>query len=378
MEEREFYQQLVNRYLAKKLSDEELQVFIFLLQEGKLDVELEVAMDYAAEEFMRQPIVVTTAHNRWWRKPMLVAASLAILAIGGYIINQFLPQNGKPESINYAHHEIAPGRNGATLTLAGAKVVMLSGNQQEVALKNGKIQYGDGSEVLSAADAGTYTGKNNPEMIASTARGQTYSLLLQDGTKVWLNAASSLQFPASFEHKETRTVSLQGEAYFEVAKDKAHPFVVVTTGNKALPAQKLTVLGTHFNINAYADEKTVKTTLLEGSIKIQQSVLKPGEQSVLYADNRLNIADIDPSLAVDWKNGSFIFQGEQIAQLMKRVERWYNVKVIFDDERIGSRTFTGEISRYDNIAELLKILQRTGRVSFQIQGNTIKVSEGNQ
>lgn len=376
MEDREFYQQLVSRYLAKKLSDDELQVFIFLLGEGKLDDELDVAMETAAQDFMQQPTTVLLEPTKWWKKPMLVAASLTILAIGGYFLKHTLPQ--EEESISYAQNQIVPGRHGATLTLAGSKVVMLSGNQQEIALTNGKIQYGDGSEVLSATDAGTYADKNNQEIIASTTNGQTYSLVLQDGTKVWLNAASSLQFPSSFAKKDIRSVKLQGEAYFEVAKDKTHPFEVITTGNKVLPAQKLTVLGTHFNVNAYNDEKTVKTTLLEGSIKIQQTVLKPGQQSILYADSRLNISDIDPSLAIDWKTGSFIFQSEPIGQLMKRVERWYNVKVNFDNEKLANKTFTGEISRYDNIAELLTILERTGKVTFKIQGSSINVYENSQ
>lgn len=202
----------------------------------------------------------------------------------------------------------------------------------------------------------------------STAKGETYKVNLPDGTQVWLNAASSLTYPARFT-STNRKVTLTGEGYFEVAKDKAHPFIVGTD------KQDVTVLGTHFNINAYTNESATKTTLLEGSVKVtadnQQQIIKPGQQAALR-NGGIKVLEIDTELATAWKNNKFIFDGDDIQYIMRMVERWYNVEIVYDTYTANEK-FYGGVSRYENVSEVLKSLESTGKIHFKVEGRKIFV-----
>ncbi len=187
---------------------------------------------------------------------------------------------------------------------------------------------------------------------------------------VWLNAASSLKFPVKFAGKE-RVVELTGEAYFEVAPEAGKPFIVETVNEKVL------VLGTHFNINAYSDEPVAVTTLLEGSIKVQStqtgkaSILKPGQQSLLDA-SQFTIQAANLEEAVAWKNGYFRFNDERIADIMKKLERWYNIEVIYEGKP-SEELFNGKISRFKDISQVLRMLEKTEGIHFKIQGRRVTV-----
>jgi ferric-dicitrate binding protein FerR (iron transport regulator) len=204
----------------------------------------------------------------------------------------------------------------------------------------------------------------------TTPRGGQYEVMLPDGTKVWLNSASSLTYPVTFAGKERR-VELTGEAYFEVAKNTSSPFFVKTSG------QTVKVLGTHFNINSYEDEKCVKTTLLEGSVVItsdgnKQAVnLKPGQQSVNKAASFdvINEADIDEAVA--WKNGKFLFRNTDLQTVMRQLSRWYDVDVEYQGT-IAERHYRGRISRNVPVSQVFEILKTSG-INFIINGRTIIV-----
>lgn len=304
---------------------------------------------------------------------MISVAAAVIFIIGGAYFWSNNKSGFQPDPL--LRHDIAPGKNAATLTLADGRKIVLTSDVK------GQLAAGPGVSVTKTAQGQlVYELKNDenadPQAVnkLSTAKGESYQLRLPDGTMVWLNAASSVTYPVSFSGAGTRQVTLSGEAYFEVAKDKKRPFLVKTAH------QQILVLGTHFNINAYTDEPELKTTLLEGSIRLSPEgagtdvntrILKPGEQAVL-AGKQLNIAMVDVEQAVDWKNGDFIFQSEPLISLMRRVARWYNVQIVYASGVDKEGTFTGKVSRRKNISALLKALQSAG-LKFEVIGSKIIV-----
>ncbi|HTN37211.1 MAG TPA: FecR domain-containing protein, partial [Arachidicoccus sp.] len=204
----------------------------------------------------------------------------------------------------------------------------------------------------------------------STPRGARYHLTLSDGTKVWINAASSITFPVSFRGRE-RQVAIKGEAYFEVAKNAARPFKVT------VDEMEVTVLGTHFNINAYRDESTLNTTLLEGAVKVRNlhncfsKNIRPGQQAKLYPTDEIKVASVDTGLATAWKNGLFQFEKADLHVLLNEVSRWYNIQIEW--KGTGSPDlFTGTIPRNLKLSELLSVLEYAN-VRFKLTSNKLIV-----
>jgi transmembrane sensor len=277
---------------------------------------------------------------------------------------------------NTFKNDIAPGGNKATLTLSNGTTLVLDNSKNGVLASQGKTiikKTQDG--LLTYQAARPLYSQLVTEVVyntITTPRGGQYQVVLPDGSKVWLNAASSLKFPTSFSGKE-RNVELTGEAYFEVAKNKAMPFHVSSAG------QVVEVLGTHFNINAYADETWIKTTLLEGAVKVTKgttwAIIKPGQQSaIVYGQDNAAIKitdDVDTDEAVAWKNGKFYFDEADIQVVMRQVGRWYDVDVEYNG-KIPSDRFSGAFSRNMNASEALRLLEFTG-VNFKIEGRKIIV-----
>lgn len=198
-----------------------------------------------------------------------------------------------------------------------------------------------------------------------TPRGGEYRLQLPDGSKVWLNAASSITYPNIFTG-DTRSVEITGEAYFEVAKDAARPFKV-QAGN-----MKVEVLGTHFNINAYPGEPVIKTTLLEGAVRIQDAVLKPGQQASLAATGQFRVEDdVETEEVMAWKNGFFQFNDADMPTVMRQLENWYDITVAYEG-RVPKRSFGGAIQRSLPLSKVLDILEENN-VRFKIEGRNITV-----
>jgi transmembrane sensor len=338
---------------------------------------------------------------------VVAAAAVAAITLSIWIYTSRHPDPTRHPELVSASQDIAPGKNTATLTFANGKTINLSDNKTGVVINNDKLAYNDGSIINdpSLAKAISPGGReSNTQMLtAATPRGGTYIVTLPDGTKVWLNADSKLEFPSKFGKNEQRIVRLSGEGYFEVSKDKAHPFVVQTD------KQEVTVLGTHFNINAYKDENGVRTTLLEGSVSVtplsamgrdvardrevkgksstlsglhpslpegeNRVILKPNQQSVLTASNRIVVASVDVNEAVAWKNGKFVFNDEPLENIMRKVARWYDVDIEYRDID-PKKTFWGSISRFENVSKVIEKLELTGGVDFKIEGKKIVVSNG--
>lgn len=267
--------------------------------------------------------------------------------------------------------DIAPGGNKAYLLLSDGKRISLTGAE------NGTLAVHSGVTVTKTADGQlvyTISGGNEQDdgtyNSIETPNGGHYQVRLPDGTIVWLNAASVLKYPVSFANNKERRVELQGEAYFEVAKDPKKPFLVSSKG------QQVEVLGTHFNINSYANETAMKTTLLEGAVKIsegkQMKILKPGEQAIVANHNlRVKMANLEEVMA--WKNGYFNFQDAELENVMRQISRWYDVEVEYQGIASSER-FNGAISKFKNISQVLKMLASTGVVHFKVEGRRVIVT----
>lgn len=382
---------LYQKYLAKNLTTEELEDFKSLVIDSTKEVELGALLDKRWEELQidelpdvpkltDQKVYSYVLNHRPELKNILklwpriaVAAAIAIVLFCAGLF--FYKLNINQEQLNQIAYknDVAPGKTGATLTLANGKKIRLSDAANgELANEAGVLVTKSANGQLVYEIKGSDIGTNKINTL-STARGETYQVRLPDGSLVWLNAASSLTYSANLTAHGKRRVRLDGEGYFEIAKDKTHPFVV-TTGK-----QEVEVLGTHFNINAYANEPVVKTTLIEGKVKVNgfnghEKILKPGEQATL-TENNLLIHQADEDEVLAWRNGLFIFNDEPLESIMRKIARWYDVEVIYEGNVDRNQLFGGGISRYDNISILLKTLEITEGVHFKIQGRRIVVTK---
>lgn len=301
----------------------------------------------------------------FWKRIAVAASVVFIFSLGFWLYTRTAADSGNTEKLIAGN--IAPGKNKATLTLANGKKIALSDAKTGVVINAATLSYNDGSVVSGPASIPALN--PNEYMVAETPRGGTYQVTLPDGSKVWLNAASTLKFPSQFSGLVNRKIELSGEAYFEIFKDAKHPFIVKTA------KQEVTVLGTHFNISSYADEPLTKTTLLEGSVKINNStILKPGEQASLNKAGLITIAQVETEGVIAWKNGFFLFDNETLESLLKKVSRWYNVAIEYEDPTLRNEHVYGLVSRSENVSVLLEKLELTGEVKFKFINNRIIVS----
>lgn len=310
------------------------------------------------------------------RKPRVIslkakiaaAAAIVLLALGGlYFMQNKAPLSGQVESVY--KNDIDPGGDKAYLILADGKKVSLDHLQQgEIAQPGVKIsRSADGMVIYKTSADQAATDENNT---LETPNGGRFSIILPDGTKAWLNAASTLTYPLSFKNKKERIVTLSGEGYFEVAHDKSHPFVVRSQ------RQTVQVLGTHFNIQAYSNEKKIRTTLLSGAVRISGSMqgsktLKPGEQAD-FDTNGIKVSQADTEQANAWINDDFVFNGEDLHTVMRQVARWYDVEVVYDGEQ-DNAAFYSTISRKKKLSEILKALTMNQGVHFKLEGRRVTV-----
>ena len=304
----------------------------------------------------------------------VAAAACVILFISSFAYWLFLrPAEDKLLATTIAGNakqsSIKPGGNHAILTMADGRTIVLDSVQNgNIMSGNGKIKK-QGALLVYDGSKGSNQGSPVTYNTLATPRGGQFQLVLPDGSKVWLNASSSIHFPTAFTGNQ-RNVELTGEAYFEIAKNKAKPFHVNVNG------MQVEVLGTHFNVNAYADEGTIKTSLLEGSVKIKKGnisgLLKPGQEGQLNeTTHNIEIKKADVNEAIAWKNGLFEFDGADIKSIMREIGRWYDVEIVYAG-KVPDRRFEGKISRDAQLSDVLKILELSN-VKFSVQGNKIIV-----
>jgi transmembrane sensor len=381
--------ELINKYLQEEATPEE-RVLIeqyFLKDLGSSDNTPSHDKIVEAEQRITANLMnhvgFKTTRSRTiplWPSIAVAASVLIFLSFGAYFL---LHKNSTAERIAQNRiHDIAPGGNKAVLSLANGKKIILTNAGNGLLAQEGNIA------VSKTADGRVdYQARALPQMVGvetlydtlSVPRGGQYQLKLADGSTVWLNAATSIRFPVSFTGSERKVELIYGEADFQVKHNSAMPFRVLAGG------QTIEDVGTNFNINAYGDEPAVKTTLIEGSINVllpksaslsakNGLMLKPGEQLAFqHITNTISIKDVDAEAVVDWKNGEFYFKNESLASIMRRVSRWYDVKVVYEDNQIKPITFSGSLPRFSSLSKVLEKLEGSGDVRFKIDGKRIIV-----
>lgn len=368
------------RYWNKWLADhpesemriDELRRTVILLG----DVSRESLRDKHFEELQQKiaasniiPLITSKKRSIW--KPVMAAASVVIILSTIAVLFHQAPKPVK-SNIIAQKNDIRPGSNKAVLTLAnGQKITLTDSVNGPIAvqanIKIAKTAKGQIAYELpkGATDDDVAVGYNTIE----APTGGQWQVILPDHSKVWLNAKSSLTYPTYFTGNE-RKVQLKGEAYFEVAHNGKMPFKVSSR------EQTVEVLGTHFNIMAYDDDEIMKTTLLEGSVKISNNgysrILVPGEQAQVSDAGTKVTDDIDLEDVMAWKNGYFKFN-DSLENVMRKISRWYNIEVKYANNVDPSLRFGGKISRYKNLSSALKIMELTGNIHFKIEGRRVTV-----
>ena len=328
-------------------------------------------------ETRHRPPAIPLQPQKWRRYAAVAAILVLVLASTWFFI--FNHRQAKEmahtetPSIPYKNDK-APGGNKAILTLADHSTI----NLDDAA--NGKLaQQGKAAIIKSNGGQLVYniTNEKTTEVLynsLTTPRGGQYQLVLPDGSKVWLNAASSIRYPTAFSGS-TRQVDITGEAYFEISKDPNRSFIV-RVGSPAGAKGEIKVLGTHFNVNAYDDEPAMRTTLLEGAVKLTKdavsTILQPGQQAQLQQAGDIKlVSNPDMEQTMAWKNGLFAFNGADIHTIMRQISRWYDVDVVFEGDIRGN--FHVEMSRNTNVSNVFRMLETTGAVHFKMEGKKIMV-----
>lgn len=400
MMEEERLKYLVHRCLTKANTDDEHLELREMLLEGHFDTELtglifDFLQDDAAGSYLHVPgediseailqsiltgEIPQQRHNPLAQRPRgskfrlyklqhwLAAASVLLLLIATFSYFHFNGRKRDHEAQPIAIQDTPPGRTGAILTLSnGTKLLLDSLHEGSIANQNGAhVMLKQGSVIYESS------GRQHPDLAyntMSTPNGREFHLQLPDGSGVWLNASSSITYPVAF-YGQVRTVSVKGEAYFEVAKDENHPFVVKINDNASVE-----VLGTHFNINAYANEMAIKTTLTEGRVRVKSAGyagdLTPGEQASINTAGHLSVSkNINIAQALAWRNGLFAFDGRDAKAVLEDIARWYDLRVVYEiDPQIQLK---GKMQRNLSLSEALATLKDVG-VNTRLEGQTLYI-----
>ncbi|MCS3794819.1 FecR family protein [Niastella sp. OAS944] len=405
MPERSF-EELMNGYVNNQLTDEETACFMALVQQPAYKEKLETyignllhnrSIAGLSNEIQGQAVfqkIMSAANEQgewqevpkkrivWMKYAAAAAVLIAFLSLAYIWVVRSTEKKVTAKQQNKTYkNDVLPGTQKALLTLGDGTVIELDNAQ------NGTLASQGGTKIIKMDGTINYENAKAGQTLyntIATPRGGQYQVVLPDGTLVWLNAASSIHFPTRFNDKERR-VEITGEAYFEVKKDAHKPFHVIT------PTQDVEVLGTHFNVNAYSDESAVKTTLLEGKVKVSQSaignrqsaknaeravILKPGEQAELagpIADSRFTIAEANIEQVMSWKNGLFQFNNADIQTIIRQLARWYNLEVEYSKPPDDNLYYV-EMPRNSKLSSILKVLELTGNIHFEIEGHKLIVS----
>lgn len=342
------------------------QLFHQLMAEGYLEEEYS---KWRSIDSMRPRADMTRRIRRsavpaFARVSCRVAAAVALLGIGiwtGYRFSDFKETAVQPVAQDILLSEIAPGKTQATLTTAEGEVFNFTEPQKVREIARRKAD--DRARI------------NNLDI----PRGGEFHITLEDGTEVWLNAQTSLKYPEVFSDS-LRSVEITGEGYFKVAKDNSRPFIVRTEG------QTIKVYGTEFNVNSYADDEDVVTTLVEGSVSLiseghssNELMLAPGHQAVFSkAKDETVVKSVNTDVVTSWRNDMFVFDDLSLDKIMRQLSRWYDFDYVFRDDAASQIVFKGRIPRYGKFGDALTILEKSGGLSFEVEGKTIFISKNNR
>ena len=392
--------ELIGKYLRNDIRQEEMDILEKWKEERDINAQLWDRLThkgYASHRLKRWPDsersdalwarLQTDIHGRYQvrarkRFPWWAAAAIIVMASAALVVYRSVFR-APPPPIAIAPSEVVVPVDVAVQekppTIADVTLIRSSG--EAVSLGDGPASFRevDGTQIdrrqseLSYSAALRSPGLATVTNTVMTPVARTFKLILADGTRVWLNAASSIRYPTAFNGHE-RVVTLQGEAYFEVAPDKDKPFIV--NAGKS----RIQVLGTRFNVKSYPAERVDRTALLGGSLKVvdvernQAALLQPGYEAVIRDGQRMAVGEAKESKVLAWKNGWFVFEDETLESLLKEVSTWYGIDVRFADEHVKNHHFTGRLQRYGNVRSLLDIIAETAKVTFTLRGNQLSVS----
>lgn len=348
-----------------------------LLDDNLLQQKADIYQQILLDERVRRKVKESgSVHKLWWRKPWVAVAAVALVVMVPFLYHNLSSLHTPANSL--VSDVIVPGGDRARIILDDGSEI----NLEQILGDTVIVQ--QGFSIVKDEDGTIYYRYDDAQALAQAAlhntvvtpKGGQYQVVLPDGTRVWLNAESKLRYPVYFG-QDKRVVTLEGEGYFEVAKQerdgKRVPFMV-NTG-----AQELEVLGTTFNIQAYGED--VKTTLVEGKVRLglgatgHEVLLQANEQAILNKQTQqFNVGKVDPIYAIAWKNGNFAFRKASISEVMESVARWYDVEVVYN-AAVENSQFTGTISRFEQIDNLLALIELTGSVKFNIEGRRVVVEE---
>ncbi len=317
-------------------------------------------------------INVDSLRHSLWRRVAVAASIILVLASGAWLWLTKSPSPGivKTEAKNAAFTDLLPGGTKAQLTLDDGSTIVLDSTANGIVAQQGGATISKSNNGQLAYNLANSKAAKVLYNTLSTPRGGQYELVLPDGSKVWLNSASSIRYPTTFTGKERR-IELRGEAYFEVAKNVSMPFKVTIQGKA-----EVEVLGTHFNINSYADEPAIATTLLEGSVRVTglesstTQLIVPGQQAQLNANGQIALnKNVDVNQVMAWKNGIFNFENADLPMLLRQLSRWYDVDVIYETA-VPQREFGGKMQRDLKLSQMLRILEKNN-VHYRIEGRKL-------
>lgn len=398
---------LFEKYHYLTATEEEKERLFKWIREEGTDEEIKAMMDKAWEGFHDDGILFTETESENMLQNILyregpaydedisrpqekrsgyaiklaLALMLVFLIAGGGFYYHLTSSKGEKQIAQNTpelQNDVKPGGNKAILTLGNGHTIMLD------SIQNGDLAHQGTTKIIKTGAGQLIYKTNNNHAVGrakmalntlNTPRGGQYQIILPDGSRVWLNAASALTFPTAFTGN-TREVTLKGEAYFEIAEDADKPFNVHVSPGRIGKGMIVHVLGTHFDIKAYENEPSIKTTLTSGAIKISKGkesrLLHPNDQAnIAWDKDPIEVSKVNVEDVIAWKNGFFHFNGEDMGAIMRKLERWYDVTVSYKNG-IPSGHYTGIISRNTNLSEVLKMLQLSG-VLFSLQGKEIIV-----
>jgi len=382
VENKEQISLLFRKYLEQQHTEAELEEILRYFQLTEHDefliqlIEQELDKVPDSDSSLIKSIGDDVAHNlfkqtrprelRKTRRWLPYAAAILVFFAGGVALYQYQYKSHADDNILATENIILPGSNRATITLGDGQVLTLSEDQEGIINKDDALVYTDGSTIQALESVQLVT--------LATPRAGQYAVTLSDGTRVWLNAVSELVYPTRFEENE-RSVRVKGEAYFEVAHDSDRPFIVHSD------KQRIRVLGTQFNIHAYADEAIQHTTLVQGSVEVTSIEtkkifqLKPGQQAISKSDGELSIVPVEPQEYTSWKDGIIQFNGYELSEILRQLERWYDVDFGEIPAGIKSDRLFGRIQRDVPLNDVLQTLRDNyNTIQFKIDGRRIMIS----
>lgn len=365
----EQFNDLLAKYRDGRCTDMEKTLLENWLISGRFDIQepSDQQIEAGLNRLNKRLGIASTTVKLW---PRFIAAASVVVAIGAGIF--FYSRRSDADSrLTIVANDLGPGKQGATLTLSNGKRIKLS------EAHNGQLAQ-EAGVLITKADNGELTYQietDSPESaepnVLATANGETYRVRLPDGSMVWLNASSSITYTTNLLEAGKRKVTLDGEAFFDIRKDKDHPFVVYSRG------QQVEVLGTQFNINSYRNEQVVATTLLEGAVRINSGgrdiVVRPGEQTQ-NEGGYIHVEKVDVEKFVDWKEGDFNLDNLNFKVAMRKIARWYDLEVIFDKSIPEDMRTGGWISRNKKLSEVLNFIASSGIARFRLEGKKLYVS----